>query len=97
MSHPSARIMEIPAARPRPRPQNPSISGAESEALRTSVWETVLQLGIGVNPTVANWMFDNKLAEEDEVRTIFCCQSWLPCSFFSLILESLLNVMCHVC
>lgn len=72
MSDPSYG-MDIPAAQPRPRPPKSSTSDAprESGALRTSVWETVLQLGLGMNPIVADWIFDNQLAEEGEVRTIF--------------------------
>ena len=96
MSHPCAR-MDIPAARPRPRPQNPSMCSAshETEAFRMSVWETVLQLGLDVNPTVANWIFDNQLAEEDEVRAQFSffvfrrypCLPFLFFGFLNLLLE----------
>jgi len=77
MSHPCA--MELPAARPRPRPQNPSMSSASHEtgAFRASVWETVLQLGLDVNPSVANWIFDT----QHEVRAQF--------SFFVAIRVSL--------
>lgn len=95
MSHPCAR-MDIPAARPKPRPQNPSISGASREtgAFRTSVWETVLQLGLGVNPTVANWIFDNQLAEEDEVRAQF---SFFFASFVSFFFAfGFLNLLLEV-
>jgi len=82
MSHPSYG-MDIPAAHPRPRPPKSLTSDAprESGALRTSVWETVLQLGLGMNPIVADWIFDNQLAEEGEVRTIsisFPQKSWTP-------------------
>jgi len=84
MSHPCAR-MELPAARPRPRPQNPSTSGASHEtgAFRTSVWETVLQLGLDVNPSVANWIFDT----QHEVRAVFVFRRYprLPVFFFWLL------------
>ncbi|KAG6807508.1 hypothetical protein H0H92_007239, partial [Tricholoma furcatifolium] len=43
-------------------PTNPR----ESNALRASVLDAALQLGIGNNSTVTNWMFSNSLAEEDE-------------------------------
>jgi len=97
MSHPSVR-MDIPVARPRTRPQNPSMSGVsrESGAFRTSVWETVLQLGLGVNPTVANWMFDNQLEEEDEVRaqfTFFFVVSCVSLFFFFFAFCFLLEVV----
>lgn len=38
----------------------------ESNALRASVLDAALQLGIGTNSTVANWMFNNSLEEEEE-------------------------------
>ncbi|KAF8057097.1 hypothetical protein FPV67DRAFT_1456620, partial [Lyophyllum atratum] len=38
----------------------------ESNALRASVLDAALELGIGTNSTVANWMFNNALSEEDE-------------------------------
>ncbi|KAL9708835.1 hypothetical protein Ac2012v2_007990 [Leucoagaricus gongylophorus] len=71
MSDPSYG-MDIPAAHPRPRPPKSSTSDAprESGALRTSVWETVLQLGLGMNPIVADWIFDNQLAEEGETSEV---------------------------
>ncbi|KAG6861056.1 hypothetical protein C0995_004557 [Termitomyces sp. Mi166 len=55
---------------PIPRPA-PSVSSAtsynrESNALRASVLDAALELGIGHNSTVLNWMFNNSLTEEDE-------------------------------
>ncbi|PPQ69926.1 hypothetical protein CVT26_013251 [Gymnopilus dilepis] len=38
----------------------------ESNALRASVLDAALELGIGTNPLVADWMFNNALKEEDE-------------------------------
>lgn len=39
----------------------------ESNALRASVLDVALQLGIGENgSTVANWMFNDPIGEEDE-------------------------------
>lgn len=61
--------MEIPPARPRPRPQkpqNPDLS-RDSGAVRESVLDAAMQLGLGANPAVADWMFNNQLKEEDEV------------------------------
>lgn len=59
---------------PRPRPRHPPVSNdnsqptqsRESNALRASVLDAALELGIGANSTVANWMFNNALEEEDE-------------------------------
>lgn len=51
-----------------------------SNALRASVLDVALELGIGNNNTVTNWMFNNSLEEEDEVREtdsvrVVCCIS----------------------
>lgn len=68
------------AAIPRPRPtasSSTSPTGSaepinrDSNALRASVLETALQLGIGNNSTVANWMFNNSLEEVDEEVSLF--------------------------
>jgi hypothetical protein len=62
-----------PAAIPRPRPAATSAAGADrdSNALRASVLDTALQLGIGSNSTIANWMFNNVLEEEEEEVSSF--------------------------
>ncbi|KAH9475032.1 hypothetical protein JR316_0012134 [Psilocybe cubensis] len=58
------------AAVPRqqlPRPAGSSQPNArESNALRASVLDAALELGIGSNSLVTDWMFNNPLAEEDE-------------------------------
>ncbi|KIM51708.1 hypothetical protein SCLCIDRAFT_12066 [Scleroderma citrinum Foug A] len=38
----------------------------DSSAVRASVLQTALELGIAQNPTVANWIFNNPLEEEPE-------------------------------
>ncbi|KAJ3566160.1 hypothetical protein NP233_g7177 [Leucocoprinus birnbaumii] len=60
--------VDIPPARPRPRPPKPTIPDAsrESGAVRASVLDAAMELGLGVNPAVADWMFNNQLKEEDE-------------------------------
>ncbi|KAG6899371.1 hypothetical protein C0993_010836 [Termitomyces sp. T159_Od127] len=56
-----------PIPRPAPRVTAPSSStNRESNALRASVLDVALELGIGHNSTVMNWMFNNSLTEEDE-------------------------------
>ncbi|KAG6840437.1 hypothetical protein C0991_006749 [Blastosporella zonata] len=61
-----------PPQAPVPRPAPPAATSGsptdkrESNALRASVLDVALQLGIGNNSTVADWMFNNPLAEEDE-------------------------------
>lgn len=43
----------------------------DSNALRASVLDAALQLGLGTNKTVANWMFNDPIAEEEaEVSVI---------------------------
>jgi hypothetical protein len=59
---------------PRPRPKASSSTSPtgnadvnrDSNALRASVLETALELGLGNNSTVANWMFNNSVEEVDE-------------------------------
>lgn len=61
--------VDIAHARPRPRPQKPIPQDVtrESSALRASVLDAALQLGLANNSAVADWMFNNPLKEEDEV------------------------------
>ncbi|KAG5640853.1 hypothetical protein DXG03_006818 [Asterophora parasitica] len=58
------------APTPRPAPASPvsPAGGAnrESNALRASILDAALILGIGNNNLVSDWMFSNSLAEEDE-------------------------------
>lgn len=59
---------------PRPAPvarllssQSPDLAGSrESNALRASILDTALELGISSNSLVADWMFNNPLTEEIE-------------------------------
>ena len=56
---------------PVPRPAPASKAGGpqvsrESNALRASVLDAALELGLVSNPLVANWMFENSLPEENE-------------------------------
>ncbi|KAF8063482.1 hypothetical protein FPV67DRAFT_1672502 [Lyophyllum atratum] len=64
---------QAPTPRSAPSSSSPTSStGAaapvkrESNALRASVLDAALELGIGTNSTVANWMFNNALSEEEE-------------------------------
>ena len=43
-------------------------SNRESNALRASVLDAALLLGVGSNSTVTNWMFNNTTQEEDEAE-----------------------------
>ncbi|KAF8995541.1 hypothetical protein BDQ17DRAFT_1430286 [Cyathus striatus] len=56
---------------PRTRPLHPAATpnlevNRESNALRASVLDAALQLGIGSNNLVAAWMFNNPVQEEEE-------------------------------
>ena len=62
---------------PRPRPAraakwsspppSSNLAGSrDSNALRASILDTALELGIGSNSVVTNWMFSNPLMEEPE-------------------------------
>ncbi|KAF8900889.1 hypothetical protein CPB84DRAFT_1010943 [Gymnopilus junonius] len=68
--------------RPQPAVARPTIVGRskpaqtisrESNALRASVLDAALELGIGTNPLVADWMFNNALKEEDEEESPSGC------------------------
>jgi hypothetical protein len=61
----------------------PSDANRESNALRASVLDAALQLGIGHNSTVTNWMFNNTLEEEDE--EVSSMRPLLYTDFFILI------------
>ncbi|TFK19519.1 hypothetical protein FA15DRAFT_674365 [Coprinopsis marcescibilis] len=51
---------------PRTRPVNTTPNSRESNALRASVLDAAMELGITNNSVVAAWMFDNTLKEEEE-------------------------------
>ena len=71
---------------PRPAPASKASGGPqltrESNALRASVLDAALELGLVSNPLVADWMFDNTLPEEDEEEVSFLFESLHP-HFFS--------------
>jgi len=71
---------------PVPRPALASKAGGpqvarESNALRASVLDAALELGLVSNPLVANWMFENSLPEENE-EVSFLFGSLHPQLFF---------------
>lgn len=72
---------------PVPRPAPASKAGGpqltrESNALRASVLDAALELGLVSNPLVADWMFDNTLPEEDEEEVSFLFESLHLLFFF---------------
>lgn len=60
------------SAIPRPRPiatastETPDPVNRDSNALRASVLDAALELGIGNNSTVANWIFNSSIDEVEE-------------------------------
>lgn len=77
------------ALRPRPAQaaklssslSSPNLAGSrDSNALRASILDVALELGIGSNPLVTDWMFNNALQEEDEV-------SFFPSSSIAVVLH----------
>ncbi|KAH7909007.1 hypothetical protein BJ138DRAFT_1127993 [Hygrophoropsis aurantiaca] len=64
MAYPQARRRQ-----PKPRSDN----NRDSTLVRASVLETALELGVAHNSTVANWIFNNPLAEglEDESEPVW--------------------------
>ncbi|KAI0692682.1 hypothetical protein C8T65DRAFT_745034 [Cerioporus squamosus] len=61
-SSPASSPFARPPRPPRPEQQNP---GDRGSLLRASILESALELGVGSNRTVANWIF-NPVDEEDE-------------------------------
>lgn len=74
---------------PIPRPPPPSsfltAGGSErnrdSNALRASVLDVALQLGLGTNSTVADWMFNNTMPEDEE-------EVYLHLSFYFIVKDT---------
>ncbi|KAL0947983.1 hypothetical protein HGRIS_010610 [Hohenbuehelia grisea] len=58
--------MAAPIARPRQNPASRHRSRESTDALRASVLDAALQLGLTANPRVANWLFNDPVEEEDE-------------------------------
>ncbi|KAJ6544070.1 hypothetical protein B0H19DRAFT_1169507 [Mycena capillaripes] len=55
-----------PISRPSPAQSPTEPANRQSNALRASVLDAALELGFGANGTVANWMFNNALEEQEE-------------------------------
>ena len=68
-----------PAPRSFARPQRADQSTeSRSSVLRASILESALELGVGTNRTVANWIFnavDEEEEDETEVRCLCFAQS----------------------
>ena len=79
---PTLRPRPIPKATASPEADNSSLNNErDSNALRASVLDVALQLGLGTNNAVAHWMFSNSLEEEAEEVGIL--PSLIPCGWQS--------------
>jgi hypothetical protein len=106
-------------SRPRPAraakwssPSAPSnlASSRNSNALRASILHTALELGIGTNSVVTDWMFSNPLMEEPEdavspfvifIQVLFrvnysrALQMWPSCTLLSVSTQDGLSQISH--
>ncbi|KAF8639054.1 hypothetical protein AX17_001750 [Amanita inopinata Kibby_2008] len=62
----TVRTPGAPSARPKAALTRKVSLNRESNALRASVLDVALELGLGTNSTVADWMFNNPVKEEEE-------------------------------
>ena len=58
-------VLSYPQARPRPAHKQVEGVSRDSNSLRASVLDAALELGIGSNSLVADWMFNNAVMEEE--------------------------------
>lgn len=74
--HPAVRLRPAPSS--SKSPGTADVVNRDSNALRASVLDAALELGLGNNSTVANWMFNNSVEEaEEEVSCLHCPSSAL--------------------
>jgi len=50
-----------------PKQQQKDAASRDSNAIRASVLDVALELGIGATSLGADWMFNNSVSEEDEI------------------------------
>ena len=64
---PPAALRPRPAQAANSSPSLPDLAGTrDSNALRASILDIALELGIGSSPVVTDWMFNNVVEEEPE-------------------------------
>ena len=81
-----------PTPRPPPARKQEESAPRDSSALRASVLDAALELGIGSNSLVTDWMFNNAVDEEDENEVCINYHAFImlwPFSFFPKILDNL--------
>ena len=66
----TVRAHGAPFARPRAALSRKVSINRESNALRASVFDAAMQIGLGSNGAVTDWIYNNSVNEEEEVRYI---------------------------
>jgi hypothetical protein len=64
----TVRAPGAPFTRPRTAPTRNISIKRDSNALRASVLDVAMQIGMGVNGAVADWVYNNSVQEDEEVR-----------------------------
>lgn len=73
----------VPIARPPAARKQEENASRDSSALRASVLDAALELGIGSSSLVADWMFNNVVDEEDENEVCLSCVCYAFAPLFS--------------
>ena len=63
----TVRAPGTPFARPRAAPSGKISINRESNALRASVMDIAMEIGLGTNGAVTDWVYNNPINEEEEV------------------------------
>ncbi len=64
----TVRAPGAPFARPRTAPTRNKSIKRDSNALRASVLDVAMQIGMGENGAVMDWVYNNSVHEDEEVR-----------------------------
>ena len=62
------RAPGAPFARPRTAPTRNMSIKRDSNSLRASVLDIAMQIGMGTNGAVTDWVYNNSVHEDEEVR-----------------------------
>lgn len=86
----TVRMPGAPFARPRAAPTRNKSIKRDSNALRESVLDVAMQIGMGLNGAVTDWVYNNSVLEDEEVSRVpqfaelycfaFICCVWLGLS-----------------
>jgi hypothetical protein len=64
----TVRAPGAPFARPRTAPSRNVSVKRDSNVLRASVLDIAMQIGLGTNGAVTDWVYSNSVHEDEEVR-----------------------------